>query len=69
MLSSLSDCIKNRDSDKWFDTCQLICNNFSIVKHVQFFFPDIDSFRKVTSYLKDAKTKLESASEEQAVPA
>ena len=60
----LSACRRNRNTVDWFNKCQGICNNFSMVEFSPFFEPNLD---KVSAYIRFIRDKLSNVGVQSAV--
>ena len=55
---TLVDCMKDRNTDAWFDSCQPLCNKFSMVEFSGFFQPNLRKFQEVTFALNEGVSRL-----------
>ena len=55
---NLVNCMKDRNTDSWFDSCDYLCNRFSMVEFSSFFQPNLRKFQEVTFALNEGTNKL-----------
>lgn len=62
VMELLTTCKKNINSDEWAASCLGICSKSSIVNLDPFFYPHIDKYSKITTYLSMTMAVLQQAS-------